>query len=82
MIALTVTASGQITLVPAIMSHLGIKPGQQVELHLLPDGKVNINARPRKPFKDCIGLLAETTKKVATIEEINEAVSNGWSGES
>jgi|GEM_PF-7074132 hypothetical protein len=29
MIALTVTTSGQITLVPAVMSHLGIKPGQQ-----------------------------------------------------
>lgn len=42
-----------------VMSYLGIKPREQVELHLLPDSKVNINARPRKPFKDCIDLLAE-----------------------
>jgi hypothetical protein len=32
-------------------------------------------------IRDFFGLLAGKTKKVATIEEINEAVAAGWAGE-
>jgi hypothetical protein len=31
-------------------------------------------------IEDFIGRLAGKTKKVATIEEINEAAANGWAG--
>lgn len=62
---------------PNVMSHLGIKPGDQVELHLLPDRKVMIHAVLRTPFKALIGSLAGKTDKVATLNEINEAASKG-----
>jgi hypothetical protein len=32
-------------------------------------------------IRDFFGLLAGKTKKVATIEEINEAAAAGWAGE-
>ncbi|MGH9494224.1 MAG: hypothetical protein ACRD3B_04440 [Candidatus Sulfotelmatobacter sp.] len=36
---------------------------------------------PRKgKIEDFFGLLAGKTKKVATIEEINQAVADGWAG--
>jgi hypothetical protein len=37
--------------------------------------------RSRGKIDDFIGLLAGRTKKIATIEEINEATARGWAGE-
>jgi len=63
------------------MRHLGIKPGEKIELDLLPDGRGMIRAaRPGGTIDDFIGFLAGKTKKVATIEEINEAAADGWAG--
>lgn len=81
MTRLTVTTKGQVTLKKDVLQHLGIKPGDKIELDLLPDGRGLIkSARPTGTIKDFIGLLAGRTKKVATIEEINEATSQGWAG--
>lgn len=81
MTRLTVTAKGQVTLKKEVLQHLGIKPGDKIELDLLPDGRGLIkSARPTATIKDFIGLLAGRTKKVATIEEINEATAQGWAG--
>ena len=78
---LTVTARGQVTFRKKVLDHLGIKPGQQIELDLLPDGRGMIRAaRPSGKIQDFFGVLAGKTKKVATIEEINEAAARGWAG--
>ncbi|MFZ0731117.1 MAG: hypothetical protein WAM79_02215 [Candidatus Sulfotelmatobacter sp.] len=64
-----------------VLEHLGIKPGQQIELDLLPDGRGMIRAaRPAGKIHDFFGVLAGKTKKVATVEEINEAAARGWAG--
>jgi hypothetical protein len=48
-------------------------------LDLLPDGRGVLKAaRPSGTLDGFIGLLAGRTKKVATIEEINEAAAQGW----
>jgi bifunctional DNA-binding transcriptional regulator/antitoxin component of YhaV-PrlF toxin-antitoxin module len=63
------------------MEHLGIKPGGKIELDLLPDGRGVIRAaRPTGKIRDFFGILGGKTKKVATIEEINEAAAAGWAG--
>jgi len=81
MTILTVTARGQVTFRKKVMEHLGVKPGEKIELDLLPDGRGVIRAaRPTGKIEDFIGRLAGRTKKVATIEEINEAAANGWAG--
>ena len=80
--ALTVTARGQVTLRKDTLKHLGIQPGDKIALDLLPDGRVALKAaRPSGTIEDFIGLLAGKTKKVATLEEINEATAKGWAGE-
>jgi bifunctional DNA-binding transcriptional regulator/antitoxin component of YhaV-PrlF toxin-antitoxin module len=81
MTTLTVTARGQVTFRKKIMQHLGIKPGGKIELDLLPDGRGVIRAaRPNGTVEDFIGRLTGKTKKVATIEEMNEAAARGWAG--
>jgi len=81
MTTLTVTARGQVTFRKDVLQHLGIKPGDKIELDLLPDGRGMLKAaRPTGTINDFIGLLAGRTKKVATIEEINEATAQAWSG--
>ena len=79
MATLTVTARGQVTFRKDVLQHLGIKPGEKIELDLLPNGRGILKAaRSTGTIGSFVGLLANRTKKVATIEEINEATAQGW----
>jgi len=81
MTTLTVTARGQVTFRKKVLQHLGIKPGEKIALDLLPDGRGMIRAARRSgKIEDFFGVLAGKTKKVATIEEINQAAADGWAG--
>ena len=78
MTTLTVTARGQVTFRKKVLQHLGIKPGGKVALELLPDGQGLLRAaKPSGSIDGFLGLLANRTKKVATVEEMNEA-ARGW----
>ena len=82
MTILTVTARGQVTFRKDVLQHLGIKPGDQLELDLLPDGRGMLKAmRPEGTISGFVGLLAGKSQKIASIEEINEAAAQGWAGE-
>jgi bifunctional DNA-binding transcriptional regulator/antitoxin component of YhaV-PrlF toxin-antitoxin module len=81
MATLTVTARGQVTFRKEVLQHLGIKPGEKIELELLPDGRGVLKAaRPTGTIREFVGLLSGRTEKVATVEEINEAAARGWAG--
>ncbi len=79
---LTVTARGQVTFRREVLQHLGIAPGEKIELDLLPDGRAELKAaRPTGSMSGFLGLLAGKSKKAATIEEMHEAAAAGWAGE-
>jgi bifunctional DNA-binding transcriptional regulator/antitoxin component of YhaV-PrlF toxin-antitoxin module len=79
MTTLTVTSRGQVTFRKDVLKHLGIRPGEKIELDLLPDGRGVLRAsRQTGTIADFVGLLAGKTKKVATIEEMNAAAEQGW----
>lgn len=81
MAILTVTACGQVTLRKEVLQHLGIKPGDKIELDLLPDAKGILKAaQPSATIDGFVGLLAGRTKKVATLQEIEEATAEAWAG--
>lgn len=81
MTTLTVTAKGQVTFRKEVLQHLGIRPGEKIDLDLLPDGCGVLRAtRPGGTIKDFVGLLAGRTKKIATIDQINRAAAKGWAG--
>ena len=78
---LTVTAKGQVTLKKELLQHLGVKPGDRLDVTALPGGELSVAAERRKgSIEDFIGHLAGKTNKVATIEEMNEAIADGWAG--
>ena len=82
MTTLTVTAKGQVTLKKELLQHLGVKPGQKIEVDRLPDGQLAVKAaRPKGGWEDIYGLLASETDKIATVDEMNEAIRKGWAGE-
>ncbi len=81
MTTLTVTERGQVTFRKDVLQHLGIRPGDKIELDLLPDGRGILRAaRPAGTISGFVGLLADKTQKIATLEEINEAAAQGWAG--
>lgn len=79
MATLTVTSRGQVTFKKEVLQHLGIKPGEKIELDLLPDGRGILKAaRQTGSIAGFVGVLAGRTNKVASIEEINAAAAQGW----
>jgi bifunctional DNA-binding transcriptional regulator/antitoxin component of YhaV-PrlF toxin-antitoxin module len=81
MATLSITARGQVTFRKDVLQHLGIRPGEKIELDKLPDGRVVLEAARRSGTIDSfLGLLADRTRKVATVEEMNEAAAAGWAG--
>ena len=82
MTILTVTVRGQVTFRKDVLQHLGIQPGQKIELDKLPDGRVTLKAeQPAGTIDSFLGLLAGKTKKSATLEEIDDAAAAGWAGQ-
>lgn len=78
----TVTAKGQVTLKRDLLHHLGVKPGARIDFYKLPGSELRVRAaRPAGRIEAFLGLLAGKTRKVATIDEINEAAARGWAGE-
>lgn len=82
MARLTVTSRGQVTFRKEVLQHLGIRPGEKIELELIPGGRGIVKAaRPFGKIDRLFGVLAGRTSKKATLEEIHEAIERGWAGE-
>jgi bifunctional DNA-binding transcriptional regulator/antitoxin component of YhaV-PrlF toxin-antitoxin module len=77
MTTLTVTARGQVTFRKEVLQHLGIKPGERIEMDLLPDGRAGLRAVQQKAsFRTLHGFLkGKTNGKMLTIEEMDDAIA-------
>jgi bifunctional DNA-binding transcriptional regulator/antitoxin component of YhaV-PrlF toxin-antitoxin module len=81
MSTLTVTAKGQITLKQELLRHLKVAPGQKVAVEKLPDGRLMVRpATPKGSIAAFSGSLAKKGTPRLTIEQINEAIADGWAG--
>ncbi len=80
MTIVTVNPQGQIIVDEDVVKQLGVKPGDRVELHVLPGGKAEIGTSEKTlTFRDVKGMLHEAANgKVLTIEEINEVIEDAW----
>lgn len=82
MATLTVTSRGQVTFRKEVLRHLGVKPGEKIELELLPGGKGIVKAsKPKGSIEKFFGSLAGKSKVKLTIDEIKEATERAWAGE-
>ena len=79
---LTVSRKGQVTLRRDILAHIGVRPGERIDVDFLPDAVARISAaREDATWADSLGLLEGRTDRAMSIEEINETISAGWAGE-
>jgi bifunctional DNA-binding transcriptional regulator/antitoxin component of YhaV-PrlF toxin-antitoxin module len=74
---LSVTERGQVTFRQEVLRHLGIRPGDKIQLDLLPGNRAQLSAeRPRGSWDKFQGSLKGKTSGVTlTIDEINEAIA-------
>lgn len=77
---LTITAKGQITLRKEVLQHLGVSPGQKVEVDLLPNDRIELRRKPMGSIEDFFGCAHRPGTKPLTIEEINELIADSWAG--
>jgi len=82
MTSLTIAENGQLTLGQEELHHLGLQPGDTLELDRLPGGELRLKpVAAQKTIKDFIGRHAGKVKTPLTIEEMNETIAAGWAGE-
>ena len=75
MSVLTTTSRGQITLRKEIFQHLGVKPGEKLEIEMLPNGRLQLQAaKSRGKIEDFLGCLTIHTDVKLTLDEMNEAI--------
>ena len=79
--SLTVTRKGQVTLRKDLLAHLGIQPGQRIDVEVLPGGRLELHAEQATgSINSFIGLLAGRSSHCASLEELNQAAAAGWAG--
>lgn len=78
---LTVMPGGEVTLSKDVLDHLGVSPGDAVEVDLAAPGKVEVRAKRKSSLGDFVGMLHDPNGPVLTIEEINEYAQRGWACE-
>ena len=80
-VTVTVTAKGQVTLRKEVLEHLGARPGDRLEVELLPAGRIEARTKRGSPASSLFGMLKRPGEQARTIEEINESAAGGWAGE-
>lgn len=80
-VTVTVTAKGQVTLRKEVLEHLGAKPGDRLEVELLPSGRIEARTKPGRSVSSIFGMLKRSGEPARTIEEIDDAAGAGWAGE-
>jgi bifunctional DNA-binding transcriptional regulator/antitoxin component of YhaV-PrlF toxin-antitoxin module len=83
MAIVTTTSRGQVTLRKEIFQHVGIRPGERLEIELLPGGEFRGRAvRKKGSIRDFAGCLkGKTNGARLTIEEINDGIGNAAASE-
>ena len=79
MTTLTITTKGQVTLKRDLLNHLGVGPGEKVEIDKLPEGQIVVRAAAQNgPIANFIGCLSRNAGPKLTVDEMNEIAAEGW----
>ncbi len=79
MTRLTITAKGQVTLKQELLRHLGVAPGDRIEIDELSDGRIVVRAAAQDgSITDFIGCLSQKKAPKLSIEEMNGIIARGW----
>jgi antitoxin PrlF len=75
---LTITAKGQVTLRKEVLVHLGVGPGDQIVVEVLPGGRISVAAAAKNTIDRAFGLLKSQGKRALTIDDIAEITAEAW----
>ena len=79
---LTVTQKGQVTLRKVVLRHVGVRPGDKIEVDMLADGRIEARAAQRKGrISDIFGMFRKESGPRLTLEQMNRIIEEGWAGE-
>jgi bifunctional DNA-binding transcriptional regulator/antitoxin component of YhaV-PrlF toxin-antitoxin module len=74
-----VIRKGQVTLRKELLAHLGIQPGQRIDVEVLPGGRLKLHAEQATgTIGGLFGLLADRSSHRASLDELNRAAVAGW----
>lgn len=77
-LTLKVTAKGQVTLRREVLRHLGIAPGDRVDITLLPDGKAEIaHTATGDDIRALRGALRRPDQAPVTLDDMRAAIEGG-----
>ena len=63
----------------SLLQHLGVKPGQKIEIDTLPGGKIMVRSAEQKgSMQNFIGCLSSKDTPALTIDEIETISTQGW----
>jgi antitoxin PrlF len=74
----TLTSKGQITIPKEIREQLHLQTGHRVEFQIDSNGNVSLTPR-NKDIRSLKGIIRPRRKKPVTVEEMNEAIAEGFS---
>jgi bifunctional DNA-binding transcriptional regulator/antitoxin component of YhaV-PrlF toxin-antitoxin module len=83
MTILTLTSKAQVTLKKELQRHLNVKPGDQIEVVTLPNGKLEISAvSPRQEggLERFFGSMKNVHNIHASLDDNQRAIGEGWAG--
>jgi len=80
-LVLTVGESGQVMLGEDLLRHLGVQPGEQIKVDMLPNGRIEVRAARRAGhISDIFGMFKRADGPWLSIEEIGRIAAEGWAG--
>ena len=76
---LTITPKGQVTLRKDLLQHLGVHPGEKINVDKLPVGRIEVKAaRPSGQISDVFNFLKRENAPSLSTEEINRLAADSW----
>ena len=75
----TLTSKGQITIPREVRERLHLKTGSRVDFIVEPSGRVVLKPLNRN-FRSIRGIVRSRRKRPVSIQEMNEAITQGYSG--
>jgi antitoxin component of MazEF toxin-antitoxin module len=78
---LLIAADGRVTLSNHLLKHLGVRPGDQINVERLSNGRIALRrVRLLGDIADVFGSLKRKGSPSLSVEEINEIAAQGWAG--
>jgi len=76
----TMTSKGQVTLPKDVRDQMNLKPGDQLDFRVAPDGTL-VGRRASRSVMEIAGILARPGQRSVSVEEMDEGIARAVSEE-